>query len=137
MSTNLTPAPQPHSRSALPNETAARLAARLAVVMTEARPWLDPDLNLNRLASAVETSPHHLSELLNGRMATTFHELVTKSRLAESKRRLVDPANDVFTIEAIAEASGFSSRSGFYAAFRREYGVTPTQFRKQARRENV
>jgi len=133
LTANLALLSKPHHRSALVDEAADRLTSRLADVMAESKPWLDPDLNLHRLALAVGASPHHLSELLNGRMTTTFHELVATSRLAESKRLLIDPANDVFTIEAIARRSGFSSRSAFYATFRREFGVTPTQYRKQAR----
>jgi AraC-like DNA-binding protein len=34
------------------------------------------------------------------------------------------------SIEGIAESSGFKSKSIFYAAFKEEYGVTPTDWIK-------
>jgi AraC-like DNA-binding protein len=37
----------------------------------------------------------------------------------------------ITSIEGIAERSGFKSKSIFYAAFKEEYGVTPTDWIKK------
>jgi len=120
-------------RSSLGDADASELESRLGAVMANERPWLDCNLSLDQLAAAAGASPHHLSELLNAKMGTSFNELVARHRLEEARQRLADPANDRYTIEAIAESSGFASRSSFYAAFRRAFGTTPTRYRAEAR----
>ncbi len=125
-----------YERSGLDATHAESLRERLQRLLVDEKPWLDPHLSLDRLAALSETTPHHLSEVLNVHMNTGFNELIVARRLDESKLRLADPENDRFTIEAIAEASGFSSRSSFYAAFRRAFNETPTQFRSRIRPQN-
>lgn len=123
-----------YQRSRLDDRRAEDLVARLRARMEQARPWLDAELSLQRLADVCELTPHQLSQLLSERLATNFHEYVASWRLEEARRRLADPGDDIHTIEAIATGSGFSSRSTFYSSFRRAFGTTPTQFRVEARR---
>ena len=120
-------------RSSLTAEDASRVSECLEKGMSEGRLYADPDLNLDRLAAGIGTSPHTLSRVLNERLERTFFEYVAEFRLEDSKRRLADPANDTYTIDAIAEAAGFSSRSTFYSAFRRAFSMTPTAYRSQIR----
>jgi AraC-like DNA-binding protein len=53
-------------------------------------------------------------------------------RVAKAADELTDPAEQRTSIDAIALGCGFRSRSAFYEAFRRERGVNPGEFRKQA-----
>lgn len=124
-----------YQRSRLDDRCAEDLVARLRSRMEQVRPWLDAELSLHRLADVCELTPHQLSQLLSERLATNFHEYVASWRLEEARRRLADPNDDIHTIEAIAIASGFSSRSTFYSSFRRAFGTTPTEFRVVARRD--
>jgi AraC-like DNA-binding protein len=51
------------------------------------------------------------------------------------KRRLVDPNETQFSILAIAEHAGFTSKSAFNSVFKRLVGMTPSEWRKQATSE--
>jgi AraC-like DNA-binding protein len=74
-----------------------------------------------------------VSEVINRYAGMSFHDLLTRRRVADVKVQLLDPANDRFTIEGIGAASGFGSRSAMYAAFRRVEGITPKEFRDRRR----
>lgn len=57
---------------------------------------------------------------------------IRRMRVAKAADELTDPAEQRTSIDAIALGCGFRSRSAFYEAFRRERGVNPGEFRKQA-----
>jgi AraC-like DNA-binding protein len=128
-------APGPrYEKSSLDREAAVALLAAVDRALTADRLFVDPALTLGRLAAAVGSTPHQVSEVLNRYAEVTFHDLVNRHRMAEVKAQLSDPASDRFTIEGIGAAAGFGSRSALYAAFRRLEGMTPTAFRARARR---
>jgi len=59
---------------------------------------------------------------------------VNNRRIKEACRRLNDRANyDPFTIEAIGQSVGFSSRSAFSKAFKQITGLTPGACRRQSK----
>lgn len=89
----------------------------------------DRDLSLESLGERMDVPPHLLSQVINRLMGVNFNRLVNRYRVASARKYLEDPALDHFTIEAIAEKSGFSSRSSFYTAFKEETGRTPAAFR--------
>ena len=101
--------------------------------MSEAHVYRRCDLSLVDLATELQTTTHDLSRALNQSMQTSYHDMLARHRVADAGRRLRDPENDRFTIDAIAEASGFASRSAFYGTFRRITGMTPTEFRTASR----
>ena len=101
----------------------------LRAILSEEHFYRRTDLGLHDLAARLEISPHQLSAALNAGGGTTMLELLNGYRLDDSKRRLLDPGHDIYTIEAIGQMSGFGSRSTFHAIFRRATGITPTQYR--------
>jgi AraC-like DNA-binding protein len=48
----------------------------------------------------------------------------------EAKRRLLDPAKKHYSVLAIAEEVGFSSKSTFNSVFKKHVRMTPSEFRK-------
>jgi AraC-like DNA-binding protein len=106
------------------------LIGALDTAMQQNRAWADPDLGLERLARLAGSTPHRVSSALNAERGG-FFEYVAAWRLDAVRAALEDPANDVYTIEALAEGAGFRSRSTFYTAFRRKFGVTPSRLRKR------
>lgn len=108
-----------------PPEMLRQLDAR----MNDDRLYLDPSLSLQSFAQRIGLSPHHVSRALS-ESGSSFYEYVNRFRVAEACARLADPASERITVDALAEASGFSSRSSFYAAFRKAMGMTPTEYRR-------
>ena len=68
-----------------------------------------------------------------------FSTALQTFRIREACRRL-SPRSEGFsnyTIEAVAESVGFRSRSNFHSIFKKITGLTPSQYQKLARKENV
>jgi len=118
-----------YARSALDAESATVLLARIDHAFSADRLFADPALTLGRLAAAVGSTPHQVSEVLNRYADVTFHELLNRRRDADVKAQLLDSSSDRYTIEGIGASAGFGSRSALYAAFRRLEGMTPADFR--------
>ncbi|HUP47778.1 MAG TPA: AraC family transcriptional regulator [Thermoanaerobaculia bacterium] len=108
---------------------------RLRQAMTAGHLYRRSDLSLANLAAEIGTTQHELSRILNQSIGTSYHDLLAEYRVADAERRLQDRANDRYTIDALAEASGFRSRSAFYLTFRRVTGMTPTEYRARSRSE--
>lgn len=93
------------------------------------KPYLNPDLSLHQLAEMIKLPPYQLSQLINESLQTTFFELVNQYRIEEFKNRMKDHANSHLSILGIAMDSGFSSKSGFYKAFKKETGMSPSEYK--------
>jgi AraC-like DNA-binding protein len=65
----------------------------------------------------------------------SFTEFVLNRRLMRAHRMLNDPRFAALTISAIALDAGFADLSHFNHTFRRRFGGTPSQMRKQAQRD--
>ena len=122
-----------YDRSGLDETAALAVLDEIQKALVARRVFTKPDLTLRELASAIGATTHQVSEALNRHAHTTFNELVNGHRVAEVKSQLLDSNSDRFTIEGIGLAAGFGSRSALYAAFRRMEGMTPAEFRAQAR----
>jgi AraC-like DNA-binding protein len=120
---------QKYEKSSITPERASAIRDRLEEVLRSQKPFLDPDLTLPRLADMVQVPGHQLSQVINETMGTTFFELVNRFRIEEAKRFLKDPKTASYTILAIAEESGFNSKTAFNNAFKKMTGMTPSEFR--------
>ena len=99
--------------------------------MREAKPYLDSDLTLTTLAEALELNPYHLSQVLNEGFKENFYKFINRHRIEESKLLLLNPAFSHYSILAIANEAGFSSKSTFNKAFKEYTGFAPSAFIKQ------
>ena len=108
-------------------DVADRLRA-LERVMQDERLFANEDLNLAMTASAIELTPHQLSELVNTHFGHGFSRYVRGQRVAEAQRLLAeDPGASVLSIGMMV---GFRSQSNFYTAFREIAGQTPGAYRR-------
>ena len=118
-----------YERSALTPERADAFLKRLLDVMETEKPYTDGGLTLPRLAARLSVSTHHLSQVINERLGQSFNDFVNSYRVEEAKRRMADPAAGHYSLLAIAEEVGFNSKSSFNAAFKKQTGMTPSEFR--------
>ena len=82
------------------------------------------------VAAAVHLNPNYAMTLFREVLGTTVHTYLTARRIAEAQRLLL--TGDATTSQ-IAEAAGFGSHSGFYAAFTAACGVAPGTYRRAHR----
>jgi len=89
------------------------------------------DLSIDRLAARHGISPRYIRSLFDGDQ-TTFTDFVLNQRLARAHRCLQDIRFAGYMISTIAFEAGFGDLSYFNLAFRRRYGVTPSDIRAKA-----
>ncbi len=106
-----------------------------AIVLTE-KPYLLHDLTLTHLAKMIETTDKKLSLLLNRKMKMPFYDYINKHRVETVKEKLASSNFDNFSLIGIAYDSGFKSKSSFYRIFKKETGVSPSQYKQALRQEN-
>ena len=88
----------------------------------------DPELSNATIAQAQRISIRYLHKLFEDE-EQTVHSLILNKRLERARRLLNDPAYAGHTIESIAYHSGFSSPAHFSRAFKKRYGVCPSEVR--------
>ena len=82
------------------------------------------------VAAAAHLHPNYAMTVFREVLGTTIHTYLTDRRIAEAQRLLL---TGTATTTEIAEASGFGSHSGFYAAFSQACGVPPGTYRRMHR----
>ena len=97
--------------------------------MKSQKPYLEPSLNLDKLAEKVSIPPHHLSQILNTCLNHNFFDFINSYRIKESERLLSEQDSYRKTILEILYETGFNSKSVFNTEFKKHTGMTPTQFK--------
>ena len=119
------------SRRQRKGQPPVEIVHRIEELMLTERIFLDEQITLNSAASLIPTPAHQLSRVINSRFGMNFNAYVNTHRVREARRLLESkPGMSVLTV---GYAVGFSSKSAFYNAFKREYGMTPGVFRSKAR----
>ena len=84
---------------------------------------------IDRLAVRVGTKPRIVSETINRVYGDNFYALLNSYRIREACRRInTDGDASRLTIEGIAHSVGFKSRTSFLNYFKRNTGITPSEY---------
>lgn len=118
-----------YSGSGLKEDEAFRYSKQLIEFMQSEKPYLNPDLTLQQLASQVNISPHYLSQVINEQFKANFFEYINRFRVEEVKSRINNPKFDSFSLLGIAFDSGFNSKSAFNRIFKKFTNQTPSQYK--------
>jgi AraC-like DNA-binding protein len=100
----------------------------LKKAMEEDRLYLDPNLNLQLLSKKTGIASKTISTVLNQYQDKSFNEFINAYRVAEIKKRLLNPENKGITIAGLAYECGFNSQPTFQRAFKAIHGQTPKEF---------
>ncbi len=122
---------QQHSLSAYDQDAIAHLIENLAKVMSDDKPYLDPELTLGKLARSIEITDKKLSTLFNTYLETTFYDYVNSFRIIEVKKSLRHVDSTKYTILSLAMDCGFNSKASFNRIFKKETGLSPSQYRNE------
>ena len=102
---------------------------RLRTYMAQAEPYLDPSLTVQDLARQLQLPGRELSLLINHHLDQHFFDFVNEYRIEKACHLLKDAAHQSTTVLEILYAVGFNSKSSFNTAFKKQTGLTPTQYR--------
>lgn len=89
---------------------------------------LDRDLTLEEIAEAASFSMFHFHRIFKAVVGETVAGFTRRLRLETAANRLLSSQQDDIT--QIAMALGFSSSQNFAKAFRQQFDMSPTQYRK-------
>lgn len=72
-----------------------------------------------------------VSAQINSFANVNFNQFINEKRVEDAKVLLKDEQYNKYSLEAIGEEVGFSSKSSFYRAFKKHTGFTPNEFKSQ------
>jgi AraC-like DNA-binding protein len=119
-----------YEKSSLTPEKSRQYLQRLQEYMQLEKPHLDRTITLQTLAEKLAFTTHELSQLINEQLNKNFFEFINMYRIDEAKAKIKDEQFNHLTIAAIGYESGFNSVSAFNAAFKKNTGITPSQYRQ-------
>jgi AraC-like DNA-binding protein len=89
------------------------------------------DEYVSRILKFIDVPARELTAILNGHFKMNFYEFINNYRIKEAKEILAADSNQEKTISDIFLAVGFNSKSVFNTFFKKNVGLTPSEFRKQ------
>lgn len=121
-----------YKNSGLSEEKSVQLKEALESLVSSEQVYLNRDLKLDDLAEMLNVSKHHISQVLNNELQSTFSQFINAYRVEAAKKILAKGKNGL-NMHGIAIESGFNNKTTFNLAFKRHTGITPSQYRsKQA-----
>lgn len=113
--------------------TIQQVTATLLLVMQEEKLYLDPQLDLSKLAKRTGFAARLLSMVINKHMNSNFNAFVNGYRVAAFKERVLQSESNLLTIAGLALECGFNSQATFQRAFKEMVGKSPSEYRRTAR----
>lgn len=86
---------------------------------------LEEPLSLEKLAEEFYVSKYHIAHVFKDNLGLSIHQYITKKRLALCKEAI----QGKMSIKETYQTFGFGDYSSFYRAFKKEYGISPKDFK--------
>jgi AraC-like DNA-binding protein len=112
------------------SELNVEFGERIKSVMTSKGLHLNNELTVQHIADEMGVTTTVISNYLNKELGINFFNYVNGFRIEEAKSRLSNPNHSTDTLLCIAFDSGFNSKSSFNSLFKKETGMTPSEYRR-------
>lgn len=126
--------PEPTEESEPTAEVEDGENSQTALVMAHVRRYLEDnymfDLSLDSVGEILHISPAYLSAQFKKYQKMNFLDCLTELRINAAKKLLADPFR---SSAEVASMVGYEDASYFARAFKKRTGMTPTQYRRQAK----
>lgn len=104
------------------------LCDKLYAYIEAEKPFSNPELKIVDLAKALNCSSHSLSFIFNQYLTKNYYDFINEYRIKEFKRLVSGTESSKYTLSALAEQCGFSSRASFFRSFKKLTGITPNEY---------
>lgn len=94
------------------------------------KPFLYPLLTIESLAKQLNMPARTLSNILNRHFEKNFFEFINSYRIEESKKLIEANIDKKITMLEIMGDAGFNSKATFNTFFKKQVGMTPTDYKK-------
>ncbi len=124
--------PKGHDQEELPNKTEVSVQvdykSRINKVFNFIDQNLDSKLPLNTISEIAFFSPFHFHRVFKTMTGETLNEFITRRRIEKS---VLDLLHKKLSISEISHTYGFGENAAYTKAFKKYYGVSPTEFKRQ------
>ena len=86
---------------------------------------LDEELSLEKLSEEFYVSKYHIAHVFKDNIGLSIHQYITKKRLSKCQEAIRANMN----VTDVYHMYGFGDYSSFYRAFKKEYGISPKEYR--------
>lgn len=112
----------------LTQEECEQLLERVRNCMKIQRLYINPDLKIGQLSEKSGISVYLLSYLFNHYLNSSYYDFVNSFRIEEFNRLLENGEHLQYTLQALIEKCGFSSRTSFFRYFKKVNGISPGEY---------
>ncbi len=117
------------AESNLPNTSQNELFHKIYQLMVKEKIYTKHDITVDYLSKQLSSNTKYISKAIKEETGMNFNTFINTFRIEEAKRILRDKISSTWSLDAVAEQSGFNNTTSFFQAFKKNTGLTPTAFR--------
>lgn len=122
-----------YEKTGLSEAFSMELKNKLESIMENKKLYLNHEIRLDDIATMLNISRHHASQVINENFNMSFYDYINTYRIEEAKNKLCNNfKKSSESISDIAYQCGFNNRVSFYKAFKKKTNITPKEFAQQA-----
>jgi len=121
--------------SGLDESKVSEIYKNLLLTLDLEKPYTNPELTLQDLATSLSIHSNHLSQVINSKTNKNFYDLINEKRIDDFLTKVTLPQNKQYTLVALAYDSGFNSKASFNRNFKKFTGKSPSDYLKSLRFE--
>ncbi|GAB2626440.1 hypothetical protein GCM10026987_24610 [Belliella aquatica] len=106
---------------------------RLKKLFEEDRIYLNKNITALELANYLNIRSRDLPLLIQDTYGCSYKDLISKFRIEHAKSEIENFYLDKHTLESLAFDTGFNSRITFFNTFKKETGLSPSEFWKSVK----
>lgn len=118
-----------------PIEKLRALYIEACKTMTDKELFKNPELTLSDMAQSLGVNTKYLSQAINNIGQQSFSSWVNEFRINNFVSLLSNQDSDKYSIKGLMQMAGFRNKTTFLNAFKKKFGITPSQYLKRLRKE--
>ncbi len=120
-----------YERSTMSTIDCQNLRSTFETLMETEKPYLDCELRMPTVAAKLNTTTHHLSQMLNQEIGNNFLKVINHYRVKEVMKLINENTSTKVTVLELAYEAGFNNKNSFNRSFKDVTGMTPTAYKRQ------